>query len=90
MPIFEKPVDPAEIDADGLAYEVMARLQKQRGVSVVTVGTKVKPSPRDDPHLDHADSGARGPGQDRWRGCGFSCVQYLGQGSSPASAMIAA
>jgi hypothetical protein len=59
MPIFEKPVDPAEIDADGLAYEVMARLQKQRGIPVATVGTKVKPSPRDDPHLDHADSGAR-------------------------------
>jgi hypothetical protein len=58
MPIFEKPVDPAEIDADSLAYEVTARLQKQRGVSVVTVGTTVKPSPWDDPHLDHADSGA--------------------------------
>ena len=59
MTIFEKPVDPAEIEADGLAYEVVARLQKQRGVSVVTVGTKVEPPPRDDPHLDHADSRAR-------------------------------
>jgi hypothetical protein len=48
MPIFEKPIDPAEIDADGLAYEVVARLQKQRGVSVVTVGAGVvKPPPRD-------------------------------------------
>jgi hypothetical protein len=53
MPIFEKPVDPAEIDADGLAYEVVARLQKHGGVSVVTVGTKVTPPPWDDPHLDH-------------------------------------
>ena len=63
MPVFEKPVDPADIDADGLAYEVMARLQKQRGGSVVTVGTKVgahaKPPPRDDPRLDHVDSRAR-------------------------------
>jgi hypothetical protein len=59
MPIFEKPVDPAEIDADSLAYEVMARLQKQRGVSVVTVGTTVKPSPRDDSHLDHVNGGTR-------------------------------
>jgi hypothetical protein len=49
MPIFEKPVDPAEIDADGLAYEVVARLQKQRGVSVSNVGTEVvKPLPRDE------------------------------------------
>jgi hypothetical protein len=45
MPISEKPVDPAEIDADGLAYEVVARLQKHGGVSVVTVGTKVTPPP---------------------------------------------
>jgi hypothetical protein len=59
MPILEKPVDPAEIDADGLAFEVVARLQKQRGVSVATVGTKVEPPPWDDPHLDHADSRAR-------------------------------
>lgn len=61
MPVFEKPVDPTEIDADGLAYEAMVRLQKQRGVSVVTVGTKVgahaKPPP--DPRLDHVDSRAR-------------------------------
>jgi hypothetical protein len=48
MPIFEKPIDPAEIDADGLAYEVVAHLQKQCGDSVVTVGTKVKPPPGDD------------------------------------------
>lgn len=59
MPIFEKPVDPPEIDADSLAHEVMARLQKQRGVSVAMVGTKLKPPREDDPHLDHADSGAR-------------------------------
>jgi hypothetical protein len=46
MPIFEKPVDPAEIDADD---EVVARLQKQRGVSVSNVGTEVvKPLPRDE------------------------------------------
>jgi hypothetical protein len=55
MPIFEKPVDPAEIDADSLAYEAMARLQKQRAVSVVTVGTTVKPPPWDDPRLDQTD-----------------------------------
>jgi hypothetical protein len=55
MPTFGKPVHPAEIDADGLAYEVVARLQKQRGVSVVTVGTEVQPPPRDDPQRERAD-----------------------------------
>jgi hypothetical protein len=51
MPVFEKPVDPAEIDADDLAFEVTAQLLAQRGASVDTVGTKGNPR---NSHPEHA------------------------------------
>jgi hypothetical protein len=45
MPIFEKPVDPVDIDADNRAFEMVTRLQEQSGFSVVTVDMTASPSP---------------------------------------------